>query len=289
MPTVSLPARLHRAFTSWKAIASIASSSFFSFTVFWTFYTALALLCHPRWASSTPGAYQLILMGFLSLVAGTVYRLPKLSVKVPLRNINTPVEVVFGDLFAQDGHKAIGVNEFFDSELGECVSPTSLHGQFIQRVFKGQSVAFDERVQASLDSTAAAAVPRQKGKCQQYPIGTTAVIEDMPGTKYLLVALTRTNLDNLKAEAGVSELWQALSGLWEAVRIHSGGYPVNVPLLGSGLAQVPLPPQQLLRLMLMSLVTAAKSREITPGTIRIVLHPARFSEFDLGALRGEWS
>jgi len=281
--------RLRGAFASWKAIVSIASAVSVSFTILWTLYSALIWFCHPRWASLTPGVYQFALMAAASLVAGILYRLPKQRVTIPLRHINTRVEVVFGDLFTQDGHKAIGVTEFFDSELGECVSVTSLHGQFIRDVLGGQSAAFDECVKAGLDPTAATTVPKRRGKCQRYPIGTTAVVDDLKGSKYLLVALTRVDPDSLKAEAGVPELWAGLSGLWAAVRTHSGGGTVNIPLLGSGLAQVPLPPQQMLQLTMMSLVTAARSRAITPGTIRIVLHPDKFDQFDLDALRAEWS
>ena len=65
---------------------------------------------------------------------GSIYGLRKAwkpsRIEIPLANCNTVIEIIFGDLFAQDGIRAIAVSEFFDSKLGMPVSNKSLHGIF---------------------------------------------------------------------------------------------------------------------------------------------------------------
>src|SRR5262245_54719516 len=45
-----------------------------------------------------------------------------------LRTTNSMVHVKFGDLFAETGHLAIPVNEFFAGQLGTRVDDKSVHG-----------------------------------------------------------------------------------------------------------------------------------------------------------------
>jgi hypothetical protein len=52
-------------------------------------------------------------------------------IEIPIAHSNTVIEVVFGDLFVQEGIRAIAVSEFFDSKLGRPVSDKSVHGLFL--------------------------------------------------------------------------------------------------------------------------------------------------------------
>jgi len=284
MPRVSWRSRLQVALRHPRALAW---SIFLAFSALWTVADPLISLVHPKWLSGFP---QFLLILALGVLLGFVARLPKLRVDIPVKNISTRLQVVFGDLFDQAGDKAISVGEFFDSELGPPVSPESLHGIFIQRMYNGQSKGFEQSVDRGLESVPYEQVQRQRGRTRRYPIGTTSVVTGLPGdARYYLFALCHANPQTLKAEADVPDLWLALSGLWDAVRVSSGGRDVNVPLVGSGLAQMRLPAQQLLRIMLMSVVAKAKSAEITSGTIRIVVHPSKFGDVDIDSLWCEWS
>ena len=251
--------------------------------------SAVVTIYRPSWLPETAGAKHLAILAAVGLIVGVVRSIPKSRIRLRISQINTKVEILFGDLFAQEGHKAVPVNEFFDCELGDCVSDRSVHGQFILEVYKGDSNTLNQHQRGALANLTGEEVGRKKGKTTKYPIGTTAVIGDLPGARYFLTALCHTDIDTLKAHADVVDLWQALSCLWKAVREKSNGYPVNVPLFGSGFAQIRLSPQQLLRVMLLSLVMEAKSREVSTGLIRIVLYPPRFPEFDLESIRKEWS
>jgi hypothetical protein len=82
-------------------------------------------------------------------------------------------------------------------------------------------------------------------------------------------------------------LWNSLNGMWSRARIECGGYPLNVPLLGSGLSGVGLPTLDLLNLIILSAITETKARQIT-DRIRIVLHRDRFKDIDLRDVKKHW-
>jgi Thoeris protein ThsA, Macro domain len=62
-----------------------------------------------------------------------IWKPSKVSIKIA--HSSTCLEIVFGDLFVQDGIRAIGVSEFFETQLGQPVSDKSLHGAFLKRHF----------------------------------------------------------------------------------------------------------------------------------------------------------
>ena len=263
----------------WKSLGCV----FCGYAMAWTLVEPLFELI-PRVKSE--GYLQYLGLVIFGLIFAWWRTFPSKKTTIRLKNTNTSVEVVFGDIFDQTGHMVIPVNEYFDSEIGDPVSPLSLHGQFIQRVLGGRSSSLDELVDTRLNAVPHKLVPRQQGRNRKFPIGTT-LSYDATATKYFLVALSRTDTETLKAKADVPDLWQALSGLWDKVRMDAGGSPVNIPLIGSGLSGVGLPPQQLLQIIMMSILDATKKREITPE-IRIVLHENVFEYVHLDLIKKEW-
>ena len=77
-----------------------------------------------------------------------VWKPSKTSIRVA--HSSTTVEIVFGDIFVQDGIRAIGVSEFFETELGTPVSDKSLHGAFLKRHFSGYAESIDNQLAADL-------------------------------------------------------------------------------------------------------------------------------------------
>ncbi|WP_217316350.1 macro domain-containing protein [Rhodanobacter sp. B04] len=221
-------------------------------------------------------------------VMGGLERISKPSrVALPIPNSNTCLEILFGDLFEQDGLRLISVNDHFDSEIGRPVSDKSLHGVFLKRCFGGHPESFDLLVTkelAGVDSTTTAKVA---GKTLAYAIGTTALVS-VNQDAYLLFALTHSDPHTCKASSDVTLLWSALGAAWDRARIEAGGHPVNLPLVGSGLSGIGLPTRDLLNLLILSAITKTKEKEIT-GKIRIVLHRDRFDDVDLRDVKKYWS
>ena len=209
------------------------------------------------------------------------------KIVLPVAHCNTCIEILFGDLFQQDGLRAVAVNEFFDTEVGKPVSPKSLHGMFIQKCFGGRPESLDVLLATDLAHVASHTnTAKLAGKVECYPIGTTAMVP-VNEERYILFAFAKTEAATCKAYSNVEYMSKSLHKLWERARIESGGYPVNVPLVGSGLSGMGLPTRDLLNLIVLSAITETKTREITQ-VIRVVLHQSRFKDVDLRDFKVRW-
>jgi hypothetical protein len=196
------------------------------------------------------------------------------------------LELLFGDIFEQDGFRAIGVTEFFDTQLGRPVSDKSLHGMFLKRYFAGDQSTLDKEIDDQLASIDYTTVPKVDGKDRCYAVGTTALIK-FNEERFLLFALAKTEPSDCKAYSNVELMWRALYKLWARARVECGGHPLNLPLVGSGLSGLGLPTRDLLNLIVLSAITATKANEITQ-VIRIVLSRDRFDELDLRDVEKHW-
>ena len=228
------------------------------------------------------GILQYSFLVLPSVVYGIWRAWPVSRVDLTVPNSDTVLCIEFGDIWKKQGCVAIQVNEFFDSLLGNHVSPNSLHGQFIRDVLRSQSSDFDRYVTQALSNVPFENVTRTSGNTKRYKIGTTAAIDIGP-QRYLLFALSKTDITTLKASASVHELWDALAGLWGAITTHSNGDPVCMSLVGGGLSGVGLPAKNLLQLLMTSFSYYTKKQKIT-GRLTIVLPKAMAKEIDLQEL-----
>jgi len=208
------------------------------------------------------------------------------DIKIKVANSDTTIEVLFGDLFAQDGIRAIAVNEFFDSALGRPVAEKSLHGYFLNKCFGGYPQPFDKQVDEQLANEPCEEISRSEGKTKRYKIGTTAML-NAEKDRYLVFALTHTDVTNCMATADVTMMWVALHHVWQRARAECGGSPLNLPLVGGGLAKIGLPSRDLLNLIILAAITETKEKSITQR-IRIVLHRDRFEDLDLRDVQTHW-
>jgi hypothetical protein len=259
---------------------------FLGFTVLWTFLDP-ALALFPSLQNRLAGAANYLALIALSLPIGIWRATAPDRARFKVKTTNTLLDISFGDLFKSPGCKVIPVNEYFDSELGELVSPKSLHGQLLRDYFGGHPAAFNALVDEDLKSQQYEEVGRTLGRTRRYGIGTTAVVSARD-ERFLLVAFCKTDLTTLKASADVPELWTALSGLWRKARICAGGDTISVPLIGGGLSGLGLPSAQLLQLLLISVVRESK-REHIANEIHVVLPEACLDEIDLRPIKQEWS
>jgi hypothetical protein len=256
------------------------------FTSFSMTFTVVKALTHffPKLKFDGPGRLSIIL--FLCVIYGLdrVWKPSHIEFKVP--TCDTIIEILFGNFFEQDGIRAVAVNEFFDSKLGKPVSDRSLHGIFLTKCFGGRPEAFDAQLAQQLVNASSAHVPRVEGKEQCYSIGTTALIQ-VNADKYIVFAFAKTEPRTSKAYCDVELMHKSLHAFWQRAREEAGGYPVNLPLVGSGLSGLGLPTRDLLNLLLLSAITETKARQIT-CTIRFVLHQSRFRDIDLREVKKYW-
>lgn len=260
-----------------------ACHAFVAFSVLWTLIEGLNYFV-PGIQIKGPITLIVIVLVSIGYALKMIWKPSKVQIKVS--NCNTTIEVLFGDLFQQEGIRAIAVNEFFDSKLGKPVSDKSLHGIFLNKCFGGHPEPFDKQVNEQLKNEKSEEVTRPEGKTKRFPIGTSALIM-VDKDRYLAFSFAKTDLVTSKAFSDVTMMWVALHKLWERARVESGGYPLNVPLVGSGLSGIGLPTRDLLNLIILSAITATKEKCITQ-TIRIILWRDRFEEIDLRDIKRHW-
>jgi hypothetical protein len=263
----------------WKAMRH----AFVSFSVFWTLTEGLTYFV-PGIQIKGLTALGIIILISIGYALNRVWKPSAVDIKVS--NSNTTIQVLFGDLFQQDGIRAIAVNEFFDSKLGKPVSEKSLHGIFLNRCFGGHPESFDKQVDEQLREIQGVQIDRPEGKTKSFPIGSSALIT-ADKDRYLAFAFAKTDPATSKAYSDVTMMWVALHQLWQRARIECGGDPLNVPLVGSGLSGLGLPTRDLLNLLILSAITETKAKPVTQR-IRLVLSRDRFDDVDLREVKQHW-
>ena len=240
-------------------------------------------------ASLKPGGlagYSALL--FLAAIGGLWHAWPTKRIEFQIPASDSWFEIRFGNIFEGNGVVVIPVNEYFDGELGDHVSKNSLHGQFIRDVLGGQSKTFIELTSKALAGVVPeeTGVGRSTGQCNRYAIGTVARL-DVNDRRYLLVALSRTDLSSLKASATVYDLWTCLAGAWKGIREYSSGQPVRIPLIGSGLSGTGLPPGNLIGIVVTSFLCHTKERKVADA-VTLVLPCRLVRHVDLNSIERSW-
>lgn len=214
----------------------------------------------------------------------------KRSIEISSNAFDTHVKILFADLFKQDGWKSIPVNDFFDSAVdGSHVSENSLHGVMLKRFWGGNITSWDNNVSNSLDGIP----PKESldsrpdpGKKNRYSVGTT-VTTSSDGQDFLCVAIANTNIENLQASASSENLHEALRGLLQKARSSCSGKPLNIPLIGSGLARTGIKPNIIIDLILLAIFEESKREKVT-DEIRIILPKQMRKKIDLSTIQKDW-
>lgn len=220
---------------------------------------------------------------FIAVIIGTRPR----EIRLTIPSSDTRLEIRVADIFGVAGCKVVPVNEFFDSSLGDQVSPLSLHGQFLQTIPSAYTDAFRASLAESLSSLTGELVTRHGAPATKFPIGTTVAF-DVGQDRYILLALSHTSPTTDEASATIHDLWRALSTLWDAARSLAGGRDVVIPLIGGGLSKVGLPEAVLLDVIITSLLVATKERKIAARVI-LTLTDSHLSTIDLSRTQRRWT
>jgi len=214
----------------------------------------------------------------------------KPEVEIPNSVNDTKIKVKFGDIFDQEGWKAIAVNDFFDSRVDEdLVSSKSLHGYVLNTYWKGNRADWTKQVASSLNGLEATLETRSKGKGNRsrYPIGTTA--RAVSGEqKFLFVSLGETDLSNNETSANAEMLISAVRGLTAEARAACSMDPLAIPLMGTGLARIDTKESVILDLIITAVLEESRNGLVT-GEINIVLPDRLKKKINLKNSVRNWS
>jgi hypothetical protein len=231
--------------------------------------------------------WYLSLVLFLAIVYGTVRAWPRQRYSRHFPVPDTEISIVVGDLFEQDTHIVIGMSDTFDTELPDVISPQSIQGQFLTRVYESNLERLDSELESALQGkTSVRSETREdklKGKLRRYAIGTVASL-GAAHHYYFCVAYSKMSNSNV-AQSSVSDLWLSLSNVWDIIRVKGQRQPVSMAIVGSELARVSnqVSRADLVRLIILSFLTASRERVVT-DELRIVIYPKDAERMDLREL-----
>ena len=245
------------------------------------FYSAVWL---PEKAPAHPASIALWIAA-AAVVYGGARAWPHRQVLREFGRPNITVVVKVGDLFEQDAHLVIGFNDVFDTDTtnGVVINPTSVQGQFQERIYGNDLDRLDADLTGALHGTAPVRTERRtakrQGKLKRYPIGTVATLSDT-GRQFFCVAYSKMQ-NNLIAKSTVDDLWQSLGALWDAVYLRGRRGTVAMPIVGSELAKINcLDRESLLRMILLSFVARSREELICKKLV-VVIHPRDYDRLNM--------
>lgn len=264
--------------------------SYFKYAAtFWTFYSIfdklLSIWLNPD--DPTPILFFIILVFLAPLFFSFYEAFPTIEMRIELDDVGTTVNVRFGDLFKCKGVVAIGVNDYFDTEVKNgIISPTSLHGMFVKNIVGTEIGKFEAFLHNELSSiNGFENDSRRSGKKIKYPVGTT-VAYSQEKNDYLLTAISEMNEKN-EAHSNMALITLATFEMLRKARSCCNGKPLFMPLWGTGLSRTNMRPKHVLMTLLTAIYYEAKQSKIT-NNITIVIYEKMLTKFDLKYIVEEW-
>lgn len=203
-------------------------------------------------------------------------------------NGKNKVLAFYGDLFKCIEKKekniiVIPVNDTFEtiidddlSQTKPLVSLTTIHGQWIKYMNdRGiDSATLNEMIHNNLGERGYKPIKvysedeRNRGNKDSYALGTIATINGENNTTFYLLSISNFNEDN-KATSSRKNIRDCIDELIEFYDNNGQGYPVYIPLFGTGRSRADLTHQQSFKIVKSAVLTNEKSIH---GTINIVVY-----------------
>jgi len=191
-----------------------------------------------------------------------------------------------GDIFAQDGLKAIAFNEYFDTQVDDrIIAASSLNGKFITDHLPCTVTELDDHIKNykfDADEIKDIDEERRDGKKQKYEIGTICVLDN-----FLITALSKFNNKN-EANLTMPEYLEFLISFWDKVNRVYAQKSVSVPIFGSGLTRIKghktIDEQDLLKIMLWTF-RVSEMRFKHPAKLTIMIHEGKIDKINLLELK----
>jgi len=222
---------------------------------------------------------------FAPLVASAILALfsvvPRRTISRQLDTPDVRITIKAGDLFEEVGNIVIGMNDVFDTELGEIINPKSIQGQFLNNVYTNDRAQLDLDLEGALhDVTGQKDDDKSRGKNVRYPIGTVATIKMGPN-RYFCVAYSRMQ-NSLQATSDIRMLRGCLDELWDQIRVKGQREKVAMAVLGSDLARLGhlASHSDLIKLIVSSFILTSREKMIAQELV-VVIHPPNLEKVNL--------
>lgn len=209
------------------------------------------------------------------------------EISIPSNGFDTNISIRFGDIFDQDGWKAIAVNDFFDSQVDDVViAKNSLHGYVIRKYWSDKNEEWQTSVNASLKGLPFKRSNRNTGNKKRYPIGSTAQAS-VHNQKFLFTALGYTDEISLETSADAEALINCVRGMLKKARTVCSNQPLNIPLMGTGLGRVGSKVAIVIDLILVAIFEETKQSKVTDNIV-IVISKDKSAQVNLASIAEDW-
>ena len=210
-------------------------------------------------------------------------RLRQIDIRIGI----TTVVIKSGDIFKEDGLKAIAFNEYFDTRVDDkIIAKKSLNGQFILNHIDdvdklNSDIESDDDLKNSIIGKE---VKRKQGKTTKYKLGSSILIDD----EYILTAFSRFNKNN-QAELTIQEYVNFLLTFWNEINRLYAQRSVTVPVFGAGITRFKngfedIDINELLRIMIWTF-KVSKIKFAYPAKLTIIVHNDLLNQVNLYKLK----
>ena len=194
----------------------------------------------------------------------------------------TTVCIKAGDIFEEDGLKAIAFNEYFDTLVdNKVINEVSLNGIFLKEKLDIEISELDQEINNySFEDNEILEknTDRLVGKKQKFKIGTIFVHNN-----YILTAFSKFDSSN-RANLTMPEYLGFLITFWDKVNIVYGQRSVSVPIFGSGITRIKehrgISDEDLLKIMIWTF-RISEMRFKHPAKLTIIIHSEKMNKINL--------
>jgi hypothetical protein len=214
------------------------------------------------------GSYAFFIFILLSVIISILLRRPIKSISISFSEYDFGIEVRIIDLFELSAATMISSNTIFESDVaGGKIAIDSLQGQFTAKYFTGNQTELINKIGEQTSEI---------GSSSPYPMGTTIPIHTHGKTFYFTVMSEIGTGGN--ASSSISDIKNALSGLWSYVRENGELQELAVPVIGTGRVRVQISRKKMIALIAESFVKASKDNKFTDKLI-ITIRPKDAENF----------
>lgn len=226
--------------------------------------------------------YGWVFLGWLILIYFVIWLWSNNLNKIDISIEGSDVTIKVGDIFLQEGLKAIAFNEYFDTQVdNKIIAERSLNGIFINKHFKAPISDLDRYIEDynfEAGEIIEANEARKAGKKMRYQIGTICIYEE-----FLLTAFSKFD-ENNKAILTMPEYLEFLINFWDKVNNVYAQKSVSTPIFGSGIARIKghknISGEDLLKIMLWTF-RISEMRFKYPARLTIIIHRDKIDKINL--------
>lgn len=197
------------------------------------------------------------------------------SVSITVRE--TPVSIIYGNIFETEGWKVIGCDTHFDTRVDDIViSKKSLHGQLV--IEHGDTNEIKEVVKEAAISKKLTA---NEDGLYDFDLGTIIRYDSSKEEQtYLMLAMTELN-SNHEAHTNMAKFEQMLINMWREIDRVYASHDIVLPLLGTGISRFDDGPKDNESLLKCMLCTLNVSGVTLNSNITVVIYPYKKSNIQL--------